>query len=189
MATGKEVSRNLPAGRSQIADSAGWDCAIMAPMEPVCDTFSIRHTLAALAYRASRALEGAPPEFAGFGDGAPRTPERILAHMGDLMDWALSLVEGAQKWRNSEPLAWADEVGRFFGGLEALDSRIAAVGVDAELANRLFQGPIADALTHTGQLAMLRRMAGYPIRGENYFVAEIEIGRVGMEQTPPRKTF
>jgi hypothetical protein len=112
---------------------------------------------------------------------------RILAHVGDLMDWALSLVEGSQKWHNSIPLPWPDEVARFFRALEALDHRIAATGVEPAIADRLFQGPIADALTHTGQLAMLRRMAGCPIRGENYYVAEIAIGRVGADQASPRR--
>jgi hypothetical protein len=145
--------------------------------------FSIRHTLATLAYRAARATESAPPEFSRFNAATdPRTPGRILAHMGDLMDWAVSLVEGNQKWQNSEPLDWPDEVTRFFHALRLLDERIADAGVNVEMANRLFQGPIADALTHTGQIAMLRRMAGCPIRGENYFVAGIAIGQVGAPQ-------
>jgi hypothetical protein len=154
------------------------------------DSGSLRHTLATLAYRAARALEGAPSEFAKFDrDSSGRTPDRILAHMGDLIDWARSLVEGNQKWQVSEPLAWSDEVARFFQALQTLDERIGASDLSAETANRLFQGPIADALTHTGQIAMLRRMAGCPIRGENYVLADIAIGRVGLDQAPPRKTF
>ena len=153
-------------------------------------TFSLRHTLATLAYRLARATGNAPPDFAKFGAGSdPRTPERILAHMGDLMDWAVSLVEGNQKWQESEPLPWPDEVARVFRGLKTLDERIAATALTEETANRLFQGPIADALTHTGQLAMLRRMAGCPIPGENYFIADIAVGRLGMDQPPPRKSF
>jgi len=162
-------------------------------MDSVGTTISIRHTLASLAYRTARATENAPGGFAKFGGSDarpdPRTPERILAHMGDLMDWALTLVEGSQKWQNSDPLPWNEEVARFFRALESLDERIAATEVSAETANRLFQGPIADALTHTGQLAMLRRMAGCPIRGENYFVADIAIGRAGIDQSPPQQAF
>jgi hypothetical protein len=162
----------------------------MCDMDSVGTTFSLRHTLAALAYRAARAVENAPPEFAKFGAGDdPKTPEKILAHMGDLMDWALSLVEGNQKWQNSEPLRWQDEVARFFRALETLDSAIAEATLPAETANRLFQGPIADALTHTGQLAMLRRMASCPIRRENYFIADIAIGRVGVDQPAARRSF
>ena len=164
--------------------------AIMSGMDEPSTTYSIRHTLAALAYRASRVTENAPPAFAKFGaDSDPRTPERILAHMGDLMDWALSLVQDNQAWRTCEPLPWSDETARFFRALEALDRGIAAADLDVETANRLFQGPIADALTHTGQIAMLRRMAGCPIPGENYFIADIAIGRVGADQPAPRVTF
>ena len=152
--------------------------------------FSIRHTLATIAYRTARAVANAPAAFAGFEAGpAPRTPVQILAHMGDLMDWALSLVEGNQKWHNSTPLPWDEEVARFFQALQALDQKVAVVDLSTETANRLFQGPIADALTHTGQLAMLRRLAGCPIRGENYFVADIAAGKVGIDQPAPRKTF
>ena len=162
----------------------------MTSMDSVGTTFSIRHTLATLAYRAVRATENAPPEFATFGaEHNSKTPEKILAHMGDLMDWAISLVEGNQKWQNSEPLPWPDEVARFFRGLTALDQAIAATELETKTANRLFQGPIADALTHTGQLAMLRRLAGCPIKGENYFLAEVVTGQTGIDQPAPRRTF
>ena len=159
-------------------------------MDAPSDNSSLRHTLATLAYRASRAISDAPADFATFEVGAPpRTPERILAHMGDLMDWALSLVEDNQRWNNSEPLPWSDEIARFFRALEAFDQALTTASLSAKTTNRLFQAPIADALTHTGQLAMLRRLAGCPIRGENYFVADIEAGRVGLDQPPPRKSF
>ena len=143
----------------------------------------LRHTLATLAYRASHALEDSPESFATF-DGAGRQPAQILAHMGDLFDWALSLVEGNQRWHNSKPLAWPDEQRRFFAALGALDAYlISGNRINAPL-DRLFQGPVADALTHVGQLAMLRRLAGCPIRGENYYVAEIATGHTGAEQAP-----
>jgi hypothetical protein len=157
-------------------------------MDSASATIPIRHTLATLAYRTARATEDAPADFAKFGAN-PRTPERILAHMGDLMDWALTLVEDRQAWHHSDPRHWSDEVARFFKALEALDTRIAAVNLSAETLNRLFQGPVADALTHAGQLAMLRRMAGCPIRGENHFVADIAVGRAGKDQPAPRQPF
>jgi hypothetical protein len=50
------------------------------------------------------------------------------------------------------------------------------------VAEALFQGPIADALTHVGQLAMQRRLTGAPTRGENFFVAVVTAGQVGEEQ-------
>ena len=145
-----------------------------------------RHTLATLAYRAARALEDSPESFAGF-DGTGRTPAQILAHMGDLFNWALSMAEGNQGWHNSEPLPWAEEQSRFFAALKALDTYlVSGERIHAPL-DRLFQGPVADALTHVGQLAMLRRLAGCPIRGENYYVAEIATGHVGADLPAPIK--
>lgn len=150
----------------------------------------LRHTVATVAYRGERALDGVSPEFAEFRlDATSRTPAEILAHMGDLFDWALSVAEGREKWRNSEPLAWDREVARFFAALAAFDARLVQAAPLGAPAERLFQGPIADALTHIGQLAMLRRVAGYRVRGENFFVAAIETGKVGPEQARPVQEF
>ena len=148
----------------------------------------LRHSVATLAYRASKAVRGAPPEFAEF-DGAGRTPAQILAHMGDLFDWALSLANGRETWHNSKPLAWDAEAARFFAALEAFDKRLASSEPLPVSEERLFQGPIADALTHTGQIAMLRRLAGCKISGENYSGAEIVIGRVGQNQAAAVQEF
>ena len=150
----------------------------------------LRHTLATLAYRAAKTLRDAPDSFAAFraADGT-RTPGGILAHIGDLFDWALAIADGRIEWHDSEPLAWPDEVARFFRTLAAFDARLATgepLGMSVE---KLFQGPVADAFTHFGQLAMLRRMAGAPVRGESYFRAQIVIGRVGPEQAPPKREF
>jgi hypothetical protein len=148
-----------------------------------------RHTLSTLAYRAARALEGSPESFAAF-DGAGRQPAQILAHMGDLFDWALSMAEGNQRWKNSEPLGWDAEQWRFFAALAAFDAYLTSGNRIHASLERLFQGPVADALTHVGQLAMLRRLAGCPIVGENYYLAEIATGRVGAaEQAAPVKPF
>jgi hypothetical protein len=150
----------------------------------------LRHTLATLAYRGGKAVRDAP---GGFGEyrAAPsvRTPVEILSHVGDLLDWAVGLADGRHVWRDATPLPWPEEVDRFFEGLANLDDRLAApepLGFDA---GKLFQGPIADALTHVGQITILRRMAGAPVRGENYFKADILAGRVGPEQSPPRREF
>jgi len=148
----------------------------------------LRHTLATLAYRASRALEGAPAEFASF-DGAGRRPEQILAHMGDLIDWALSMAVGKPAWHNSEPMGWEAEKARFFAALGKFDEAVASSEPLRAPEERLFQGPVADALTHVGQLAMLRRLAGCPSRGENFYVAAVETGRVGAEQAAAVKPF
>ncbi len=148
----------------------------------------LRHTLSTLGYRTARALEGAPESFAAF-DGAGRQPAQILAHMGDLFDWALSMVEGNQRWHVSEPLGWEAEQQRFFAALAAFDAYLTSGGRIHAPLERLFQGPVSDALTHVGQLAMMRRLAGCPIVGENYYVAEIAGGRVGAEQAAPVKPF
>jgi hypothetical protein len=148
----------------------------------------LRHTLATVAYRAARALEGAPDHFAGF-TAAGRLPVQILAHMGDLFDWALNMALGQERWRDTQPRAWAEEQQRFFESLQTFDAFLATGGPLHAPVEQLFQGPVADALTHVGQLAMLRRLSGSPIRGENFFVADIKAGQVGAAQPAPLKTF
>jgi hypothetical protein len=150
----------------------------------------LRHTVATVAYRGGKAIRGAPAGFASYSaDGSPRTPSKILAHIGDLFDWALSQAKGAEAWTDSTPLEWDREVDRFFASVARFDAFLAS---DAPLAmphERIFQGAIADALTHVGQLAMLRRLAGAKIKGENYSRADIITGRVGAEQSAPRREF
>jgi hypothetical protein len=152
----------------------------------------LRHAVATVAYRAARVTRGAPSSFAGFRAGpSSRTAVEILAHMGDLFDCALSVVAGAPKWTEATPQTWAEECARFFAAVGAFDDALASGDEIHHELGRLFQGPVADALTHTGQLAMLRRLHGTPIRGENYDRADIVSGRVGAEQTPadPRYEF
>ena len=150
----------------------------------------LRHTLATVAYRGGKAVRGAPAAFAAFRDKeGSRTPGEIVAHMGDLFDWALTLAKGAQSWHDSAPQAWDRDVDRLFMALEALDAYLASGAPLACSDEQLFQGPIADALTHVGQLTMLRRLSGAPIRSENYFKAPIAVGRVGHDQAPPRAEF
>jgi len=150
----------------------------------------LRHAVATLAYRAAKPLSGAPDSFCKFKASADaRTPVEILAHMGDLFEWALSAARGQQQWHASEPHPWAQEVPRFFSALEAFDAYLASDNPLHAQPEKLFQAPIADALTHVGQLAMLRRLAGAPVRGENYYVAEIATGRVGADQPAPVQEF
>jgi hypothetical protein len=150
----------------------------------------LRHTVATLAYRGGKAVRGADDSFASFkASETTRTPAQILAHIGDLLDWALSIAKGNETWNNSEPLEWGKEIDRFHVALKSFDDYLAS---DSELpatCERLFQGPIADALTHVGQIAMLRRLAGQPMKGENYSRAKIEAGRVGAEQDKPKREF
>jgi hypothetical protein len=150
----------------------------------------LRHTLATVAYRGAKALRGAPESFANFKSGdSSRTPAKILAHLGDLFDWALSMAQGEMTWRDSEPLPWQAETGRFFSTLKKFDDLLASSESLKAPVEKLFQGPVADALTHIGQIALLRRLAGCPIKGENYFKAEIVVGSVGTEQSAPRREF
>lgn len=150
----------------------------------------LRHTLATVAYRGEKALRGAPDGFATFHIGdKTRTPAQILAHMGDLFDWALSIAQGKQAWRDSAPLAWNSAVERFFASIQKFDDCLASSEPLHGSAEGLFQGPLADALHHIGQIAMLRRLCGSPIRGENYFKADIVAGRVGPDQPAPRREF
>ena len=150
----------------------------------------LRHTVATLAYRGSKAVRDADDSFASFKVyEATRTPAQILAHVGDLLDWALSIAKGSETWNNAEPLEWSKEIDRFHAALKSFDDYLAS---DADLSGtceRLFQGPIADALTHVGQLTMLRRIAGTPMKGENYSRAKIEAGRVGANQEKPKREF
>src|SRR5581483_4060132 len=150
----------------------------------------LRHACATIAYRAAKALRGAPASFGAFRVGErSRTPSEIVAHLGDLFDWALSLAKGQQVWRDTSPAEWDADVRRFFGSIEAFDAYLGGPEPLNCEWTRLFQGPLADALTHVGQLTMLRRIAGAPIRAENYYKADIATGRVGANQTPPRREF
>jgi hypothetical protein len=149
------------------------------------ESLALRHALATLAYRGGKAVRGAPRGFAKFkASPTTRTPAQILAHVGDLMDWGVVLADGKHVWHDSKPLPWEREVNRFFAALRKFDRRLASKKALGFSAQKLFQGPVADALTHVGQLALLRRMAGSPVRGENYFKAGICAGRVGRKQRP-----
>ncbi len=149
-----------------------------------------RHTLATLAYRGGKAVRNAPAGFADFNPGEGlRTPRQILAHIGDLFDWALSIAKGQQAWNSATPLPWEQETERFFATLKKFDDFLASGEPVQSPLEKLFQGPVADALTHVGQIAMLRRMAAAPIKAENYHKAIIEIGRVGADQAPPKREF
>ena len=154
------------------------------------DNDLLRHTLATLAYRGNKAVRDAPETFAEFRASAVgRTSVQILAHIGDLFEWALSIAEGQQRWRNASPLPWDREVARFHTALQAFDNYLASGKPLQVSAEKLFQGPIADAFTHVGQLAMLRRLSGAPIKGENYFVADIAAGRTGADQPRANREF
>lgn len=150
----------------------------------------LRHTVATLAYRGGKVVRGAAERFADLKvSETTRTPLQILAHIGDLLDWALSMAEGREEWHDTSSTSWSEQVTRFFEGLGRFDAFLGSERPLGSPVEKLFQGPVADALTHVGQLAMLRRIADSPVRGENYFKAEIAVGRVGVEQASPRREF
>jgi hypothetical protein len=150
----------------------------------------LRHTLATIAYRGGKAIRNAGPSFGEYGSpDTSRTPGKILAHIGDLMDWGLAMCEGRREWHDSPPLAWEKECERFFASVKKFDDYLASDKPLQVSAEKLFQAPIADALTHIGQIAMLRRMARVPMKSEYYVIAEITAGRVGPDQAAPRKEF
>ena len=155
------------------------------------DRALLRHMVATIAYRCGKALRGAPEGFASFrAAGSVNTPVLLLAHIGDLVEWAHNWCRGeVESYKVSEPLDWDSEVARFFGSLESFDQFLASNGSLQPSLEAVFQAPIADALTHIGQLALLRRMAGGPVAGEAYRLAEIVTGRVGQEQAKPRREY
>ncbi len=150
----------------------------------------LRHAVATMVYRGAKTLRDAPAGFAVFRvKPESRTPVEIVAHMGDLFDWALSMAKGQEIWRTSPSQEWDREVARFYASVKEFDTYLANSSTVACPLDRLLQGPIADAITHVGQLAMLRHLFGAPIKGENYFKADISIGQVGPNQPAPRKEF
>ena len=158
-------------------------------MQP-SDRAALRQLAATLAYRAAKVLRDVPPSFANFTCGAStRQPVQIVAHMGDLMAWGVTIADGDIKWNAGGSDDWDREVARFFDGLAALDRALAADGPFKGSVDKLIQGPLADALTHVGQIALLRGMAGTPIKPESYARADIVVGRVGREQSPPGREF
>ena len=150
----------------------------------------LRHLVATLAYRAAKVLRDAPADFGGFQVGpAGRRPVQIVAHMADLMAWAVTLAHGDFVWKAEGSDDWNTEVGRFFDGLAALDGALETGALPEGAEEKLIQGPLADALTHVGQLALLRGISGFPVRPESYARADIAAGRVGMTQPAPVREF
>jgi hypothetical protein len=157
-------------------------------MDPARTT--LRQLAATLAYRAAKVLRDAPDGFGtmAFGDST-RQPVKIVAHLGDLMTWGVSIASGGYEWKPAGGDDWQAEVDRFFTGLAALDAALAADGEFKGDINKLIQGPLADALTHIGQLAMLRGMMHAPVKPESYAKAVITPGRVGLDQAAPKAEF
>lgn len=150
----------------------------------------LRHAVATLAYRGVKSIRHAPEHFASLSIGAgSRTPLQIVGHISDLLDWALIMSRGEMAYHQVDDATWDAAVERFYRTLSELDEYLGSENELRAPAEKLFQGPIADALTHVGQLMMLRRVAEAPVRAENFFLAEIEAGNVGPDQPAPKQEF
>jgi len=138
---------------------------------------ALRHLLATVAYRGTLAIADAPQNFAEFRvHSEVRTPGELLAHIGDLLEGSLYLSKGELVYLTSAPLPWNEEVARFSSVVKQLDAYLASESIIACPVEKLIQGPIGDALTHVGQIVMLRRIAGTPVQPGGYFEAEIVPG-------------
>ena len=150
----------------------------------------LRHTVATLAYRAEKALREVPEAFAHHQiSPSSRTPLEIVSHLGDLIEWADRMAKGEYKWAPVASPDWSSACDRFFEGLTTLDASLESTTFETYAPGVIFQGPISDALTHIGQITMIRGAMNVPIRPESYARAEISIGRVGREQSAMRKEF
>ena len=139
----------------------------------------LRHLVATVAYRGGLAVTSAPPDFGTFrAHETTRTPGEILAHIGDLLEGSLHLVKGNLVHLSSQPLPWDEEITRFFTAVKEFDSYLDSEAPLSCAVEKLVQGPVGDALTHVGQIVMLRRMAGSPIQSSGYFTAEIIPGEI-----------
>jgi len=151
-------------------------------------SLTLKHTLATVAYRGGKALRNAPTGFSSVSAGeGSRTAGEILAHICDLFDWGAAMAQGKPIWAPRTPQTWEADCDRYFDSLAAFDRALESPVEGSEAM--LFQGPIADALTHIGQISLLRRLARSPVRAENYARAEITSGRVGRDQPAPRAEF
>ena len=150
----------------------------------------LRHTLATVAYRGLKSVLGAPDEFGEFRPGpTSRSAVEILAHIGDLLQWGIFMDQGEWRWEDHGPLGWPEEVQRFQRLLKEFDQQLSRPSSLSFGVEKLFQGPIADSLNHIGQINMMRRLAGYPVRGESYARANIRIGFLEPDTTSKRVEF
>jgi hypothetical protein len=159
------------------------------PSQPP-DHTCLRHTLATLAYRADKVLRDTPAGFPAFAvSPSSRTALAIVAHLGDLMEWGERMTTDAVTWQPVPQREWTAACDRFFAAVARLDAALASTPIDERRSEMLFQGPIADALTHVGQLAMMRGVVGAPVRPESYARAQISAGCVGRDQSGARSEF
>ena len=145
----------------------------------------LRHFLAAIAYRTQKALRDAPAHYATFSAGhRARTPTELIRHMTSLMGYVRTFFEGGTYKPDPLP-AFEQEVERFHGMIEQVGELLASGAKCSITTEQLLQGPFADAMTHVGQLALLRRLAGSPVPSEDFIEATIDTSNVSAQQAPP----
>jgi len=149
----------------------------------------LRHFLAALAYRTQKALRGAPADFGSFQAGQDvRTPAELVRHMTSVLGYARTLFVGGRYWPDALP-SLEEEVERFHLMVQDLARHLerGTPLLEGMTEARLLQGPFSDAMTHAGQLSMLRRLAGSPVAPEDFVFAEITPERLGQDQAEPAR--
>ena len=149
----------------------------------------LRHFLAAIAYRTQKALRGAPQHYPAFSAGNRiRTPAELIRHMTALMGYVRTFFQGGSYPTKPDPLpTFQEEVERFHEMVEAVGKLLASDAPCSLTTEQLLQGPFADAMTHVGQLAMLRRLADSPVAPENFIYADIRADRLHADQPPPAR--
>ena len=150
------------------------------------DQYLLRHCLATIAYRTQKALRGAPDSYSNFRAGVNvRTPHEIVWHMTGVLGYARTFFQPGI-WQPERLGNFIDEVERLHAVMEDL-ARLVQQGKPRNniTLEQLLQGPLADAMTHVGQLTMLRRLAGSPVASENFIFAKIDPGNLSADQPPP----
>ena len=145
----------------------------------------LRHFLASIAYRATKAIKDAPgcyPEL-DIGKGF-RTPREILHHITGVLSYAHSFYEHYDT-TYFEDKPWDGEVKHFYETLTNLDRSLREKSPGEVTEEQLLQGPLSDSMAHIGQLLMLRRLADSPVPAENFIYADIRKGVVGPDQPEP----
>jgi hypothetical protein len=146
----------------------------------------LKHFLAAIAYRTQKALRGAAPGFADFrASPTSRTPHELLWHMTGLIGYARTMFHGGF-FEPPRLSSFQGEVARFHTMLEALRGDLDNLSLSASITDaQLLHGPLADTMTHVGQLAFLRRLSGSPVASENFIFASISAANLSANQAEP----
>ncbi len=150
----------------------------------------VRHLLATLVYRTTKIIHDAPDGFSAVSIGNKvRSPEKVLGHINSLIQlsnrfWSPDKpVSMATRRKESDKRGWKLEVELFYEMAALFDETLIQYPSPRKYSpEKILQGPFMDAFTHVGQLALLRRMVGSPIKGESYWMADVKAGQVGPDQ-------